>query len=102
MDFWKEINKWSLESTAYLALDMRLECLNENFSDDSIQAKMIDLAEKVFVYSGKLDYEVNFWKYFSTPLFKKTMTAYNDQIMFVSFYLSYSIFVSCFLNEKYL
>lgn len=90
------------QSKAYLILDTKLKCLYENFSDNSIQTRMIDslLAEKVFVDDSKFDYEIIFQKYFSSPTFKKAMKAYSDQIMFVSFCL-YNYFLF-FCDKKHL
>lgn len=83
-DFWKEMNKWALESIAYLALNRKLGCLQGDLPDDSIQAQMIRIAEEVFTYSGKLDFEPSPWRYISTPAYKKTMQIYDEQTKYVT------------------
>ncbi|XP_077293104.1 cytochrome P450 CYP12A2-like isoform X2 [Arctopsyche grandis] len=82
IDFMTEINKWSLESITYLALNTKLGCLQGELSDDSTPAKMIKITEEVFIYLGKLDVEPNLSKFFATPTFKKAMKAYDDQVSF--------------------
>lgn len=83
--FSKELNKWALESIAYLALDRRLGCLQRNLPDDSTTVKMIQLAEDVFTYSAKLDFRPSPWKYIATPTFKKTMKLYDEQTRYASY-----------------
>lgn len=88
-NFSKELNKWALESIAYLALNRRLGCLQGNLSDDSAPAKMIRLAEDVFTYSAKLDFQPSPWKYIATPTFKKTMKLYDEQTTYVIYNIMY-------------
>ncbi|XP_077292376.1 putative cytochrome P450 301a1, mitochondrial [Arctopsyche grandis] len=61
MDFMTEINKRSLESIKYLALNTKLGCFQGELSDDSTPAKMIKITEEVliyiYIYIGKLDVE---------------------------------------------
>ncbi|XP_077293107.1 cytochrome P450 CYP12A2-like isoform X1 [Arctopsyche grandis] len=82
VDFMKEINKWSLESIAYLALNTKLGSLQGELSDDSTPAKMIKIAEEIFIYGGKLDFEPSIWQYFATPTYKRAMKAYDEQVTF--------------------
>ncbi|XP_077292892.1 cytochrome P450 CYP12A2-like [Arctopsyche grandis] len=82
MDFMKEINKWSLESIAYLALNTKLGCLQGELSEDSTPAKMIKISEEIFIYGGKLDVEPSAWKYYATPTYKRAMKVYDEQVTF--------------------
>lgn len=72
-----------MESTAYLALNRKLGCLKGDLPEDSTPAKMIRIAEDVFTYGAKLDFEPSPWKYITTPTYIKTMRIYNEQTTFV-------------------
>ncbi|KDR23725.1 probable cytochrome P450 301a1, mitochondrial isoform X2 [Zootermopsis nevadensis] len=75
-DFLNEIHKWSLESIARVALDMRLGCLDEQVScSTSDTQKLIDAVITFFSNVGILELKFPFWRIFSTPTWKKYIAA---------------------------
>ncbi|XP_076619364.1 putative cytochrome P450 301a1, mitochondrial [Colletes latitarsis] len=64
-DFLNEIHKWSLESIARVALDVRLGCLDDNANMET--QKLIDAVSTFFVNVGILELKIPFWKLFNTP-----------------------------------
>ncbi|CAH1160274.1 unnamed protein product [Phaedon cochleariae] len=72
-DFLNEIHKWSLESIAKVALDVRLGCLDENSNPDS--QRLIDAVNTFFINVPVLELKIPFWKLYATPTFKKYIEA---------------------------
>uniref|UniRef100_A0A1A9W2D9 Cytochrome P450 n=1 Tax=Glossina brevipalpis TaxID=37001 RepID=A0A1A9W2D9_9MUSC len=72
--FEEEINRWTLESVAVVALDKQLGLINENRNNS--EAKKLFVALNEFI---SLLYEIEFkpslWKYIHTPTFKRLMGA---------------------------
>ncbi|XP_066154571.1 probable cytochrome P450 49a1 isoform X2 [Euwallacea fornicatus] len=66
-DFLNEIHKWSLESLARVALDVRMGCLDENPPPDT--QKLIDAITTFFLKVPILELKVPFWRLFNTPTF---------------------------------
>ena len=93
-DFGNELNKWSLESIAYIALDQRLGLLSETNADPGGQ-KLIQVSEtfreefhKLTIYffqsvhdffdlSYDLEVKPSLWKYYKTPTYHKMMKCLN-------------------------
>lgn len=73
-DFLNEIHKWSLESIARVALDVRLGCLDENVSQTETQV-LIDAVNTFFRDVLILELKVPFWKLFSTPTWREYIRA---------------------------
>ncbi|XP_076646794.1 putative cytochrome P450 301a1, mitochondrial [Halictus rubicundus] len=64
-DFLNEIHKWSLESIARVALDVRLGCMDDNANAET--QRLIDAVCTFFVNVGILELKIPFWKLFNTP-----------------------------------
>nr|XP_018918048.1 PREDICTED: probable cytochrome P450 49a1 [Bemisia tabaci] len=73
-DFLNEIHKWSLESIARVALDVRLGCLDGSKMQTETQ-ELIDAVNTFFKNVGVLELKVPFWKLFSTPTWNKYINA---------------------------
>ncbi|KAJ8675424.1 hypothetical protein QAD02_011210 [Eretmocerus hayati] len=73
-NFLSEIHKWSLESIARVALDVRLGCLDEEHAPAETQ-ELIDAVLTFFKNVGVLELKIPFWKLFSTPTWRKYINA---------------------------
>lgn len=71
--FLNEIHKWSLESIARVALDVRLGCLDDDAPLETQQ--LIDAVNIFFKNVGVLELKVPFWKLFNTPTWQKYVNA---------------------------
>ncbi|XP_015596996.1 probable cytochrome P450 49a1 isoform X2 [Cephus cinctus] len=72
-DFLNEIHKWSLESIANVALDVRLGCLDDDAPLET--QKLIDAVNVFFKNVGVLELKIPFWKIFNTPTWQKFVNA---------------------------
>nr|UZE89914.1 cytochrome P450 CYP301B1 [Chrysoperla zastrowi sillemi] len=72
-DFLNYVHKWSLESIAKVALDVRLGCLDEP-SNAETQC-MIDAVNTFFINVPVLELKIPFWKLFNTPTWNKYIKA---------------------------
>lgn len=89
-NFLYELNKWSLESIASIALDQRLHILSGIKGDrDSKASQLIEAVDKFFELSFDLEISPSLWRYVSTPKYKRlmkvfdTMTEYEYRINFI-------------------
>ncbi|XP_011500805.1 PREDICTED: probable cytochrome P450 49a1 isoform X2 [Ceratosolen solmsi marchali] len=73
-NFLNEIHKWSLESIARVALDVRLGCLDEEHAPPEIQ-QLINAVLVFFKNVGVLELKIPFWKFFNTPTWRKYISA---------------------------
>jgi cytochrome P450 family 12 len=69
-NFGNEVNRWSLESIACIALDTRLGIINDDTIDENAQT-IISGIRDFFDYAYQLDVLPSIWRYYSTPTFKK-------------------------------
>ncbi|KAF6217028.1 hypothetical protein GE061_001381 [Apolygus lucorum] len=76
-DFLNEIHKWSLESIARVALDIKLGCLKEPSAETQ---ELIDSINTFFKSVVVLELKVPFWKLVSTPTWKKFITSLDSII----------------------
>ncbi|XP_037048515.1 probable cytochrome P450 12b2, mitochondrial [Bradysia coprophila] len=74
-DFLNEMNKWSLESIALIALEHRLGLLTKE--DDPENQKLINAVKDFFLLSYELDIQPSIWKYYKTPKFNRLMDAFD-------------------------
>ncbi|CAD7090148.1 unnamed protein product [Hermetia illucens] len=72
-NFEHELNKWALESVAVIALDTRLELLNDNYNKRS--AKLIQASKDSFRLMFELEFKPSLWRFISTPKFKQMIEA---------------------------
>ncbi|XP_057340783.1 probable cytochrome P450 49a1 [Microplitis mediator] len=79
-DFLNEINKWSLESIAKVALDLRLGCMDEDANFETQQ--LIDAVHTFFTNVGILELKIPFWKLFNTPRYRDYVRALDTLLNF--------------------
>ncbi|XP_033343108.2 putative cytochrome P450 301a1, mitochondrial isoform X2 [Megalopta genalis] len=72
-DFLNEVHKWSLESIARVALDVRLGCMDDNANAET--QKLIDAVCTFFVNVGVLELKIPFWRLFNTPTWLQYVNA---------------------------
>ncbi|XP_026462560.1 cytochrome P450 12b1, mitochondrial-like isoform X1 [Ctenocephalides felis] len=77
-DFQMEMNKWSLESIARIAVDTRLGCFNPDAREHADGEKLINALQKFFVLGYEIEILPSFWKYIKTPKFNELMQVYDD------------------------
>ncbi|KAG4080699.1 hypothetical protein HA402_013229 [Bradysia odoriphaga] len=73
-DFQNEMNKWSLESIALIALEHRLGLITRD--DDPENQKLINAVKEFFLLAFELDIQPSIWKYYKTPKFNRLMDAF--------------------------
>ncbi|XP_076179671.1 putative cytochrome P450 301a1, mitochondrial [Ptiloglossa arizonensis] len=81
-DFLNEIHKWSLESIARVALDVRLGCLDDDANEET--QKLIDAVSTFFVNVGILELKIPFWKLFNTPTWVQYVKALDTIVSITS------------------
>ncbi|XP_020300797.1 probable cytochrome P450 49a1 [Pseudomyrmex gracilis] len=77
-DFLNEMHKWSLESIARVALDVRLGCLDDDA--DAETQRLIDALITFFKNVPVLELKIPFWKIFNTSTWQQYINAL-DTIM---------------------
>ncbi|KAL0278225.1 UNVERIFIED_CONTAM: hypothetical protein PYX00_000103 [Menopon gallinae] len=70
-DFANELNKWALESIAYIALDTRLGCLVDRLEPDSRAQLLIAAVADMFDLFYRLDFVPSVWRHVSTKNWRK-------------------------------
>ncbi|XP_029174794.1 probable cytochrome P450 49a1 isoform X1 [Nylanderia fulva] len=83
-DFLNEMHKWSLESIARVALDVRLGCLDDNA--DAETQKLIDSLITFFKNVPVLELKIPFWKIFNTPTWQQYVNALDTIVSTISKY----------------
>ncbi|KOX77763.1 putative cytochrome P450 49a1 [Melipona quadrifasciata] len=83
-DFLNEIHKWSLESIARIALDVRLGCLDDDANVET--QKLIDAVTTFFKNVGILELKIPFWKLFNTPTWLQYVNALDTIVNITSKY----------------
>lgn len=78
-NFLYELNKWSLESIASIALNQRLHILDVNKNDtNSKSSQLIKAVDDFFVLSFDMEFSPSIWRYIATPKYKKLMKVFDD------------------------
>ncbi|XP_066591364.1 probable cytochrome P450 49a1 [Prorops nasuta] len=88
-NFLNEIHKWSLESIARVALDVRLGCL-----DDDAHVETQELIDAVIVFFknvGVLELKLPFWRFFNTPTWNDYVNALDTIFSFATKYTSLAL-----------
>nr|XP_024218841.1 probable cytochrome P450 301a1, mitochondrial [Halyomorpha halys] len=85
-DFLNEIHKWSLESIAKIALDVRLGCLTSSASQET--QELIDAVNTVFKNVVILELKIPFWRVVSTKTWKEYVEALDTIKRIVSKFIS--------------
>ncbi|XP_026666507.1 probable cytochrome P450 301a1, mitochondrial isoform X2 [Ceratina calcarata] len=83
-DFLNEVHKWSLESIARVALDVRLGCLDDDANVETQQ--LIDAVTTFFKNVGVLELKIPFWKLFNTPTWIQYVNALDTIVSTTSKY----------------
>ncbi|KAI4463906.1 cytochrome p450 [Holotrichia oblita] len=73
-DFLNELHKWSLESVAKIALDVRLGCLEDHANPDT--QKMIDAVNTFFINVPMLEIRMPFWRVLKNPMIYPAFKTY--------------------------
>lgn len=77
-NFLYELNKWSLESIASIALDQRLYILEGKEDDKNSKAsQLIGAVDDFFTISFELEMLPSLWRYVETPKYKKLMNVFD-------------------------
>lgn len=76
-DFMTEVNKWSLESIARIAIDTRLGCLDADLPENSDAMKLIKGMPRFFQLAYELDILPSNWKVEPTPEYIELMEIYD-------------------------
>ncbi|XP_021188293.3 cytochrome P450 CYP12A2 [Helicoverpa armigera] len=74
-----EMNKWSLESVAFVALGSRIGCLDDTQPEDHPGRQLMQCSKDIIENAFELEFLPSVWKYISTPAFKKIMKTYETQ-----------------------
>lgn len=78
-NFLYELNKWSLESIASIALDQRLHILEGKEDDKNSKAsQLIRAVDDFFTISFELEMLPSLWRYIETPKYKKLMNVFDS------------------------
>ncbi|KAL6258761.1 hypothetical protein P5V15_010709 [Pogonomyrmex californicus] len=83
-DFLNEMHKWSLESIARVALDVRLGCLDDDA--DAETQKLINALITFFKNVPVLELKIPFWKLFNTPRWKQYVNSLDIIVSTISKY----------------
>lgn len=75
--FLYELNKWSLESIASIAVNQRLHILDDQKDDDSPARKLIKSVDDFFTLSYQLEMLPSLWRYIATPKYKELMQTFD-------------------------
>ncbi|CAH2979581.1 unnamed protein product [Chilo suppressalis] len=90
-DFEMEMNLWSLESIALVALGRRLRCFDSHLPPNSPEKRLIQLVHDIFETADKLDFKPSLWRYFPTRAYKKAMKLYEEQENIARFFIDKTI-----------
>lgn len=74
-EFETSINSWTLESVSVVALDRRLQLLDNDVKVDPTIQKLFLAMTDFFRYSTQLEFFPSLWRYIPTPAFYRTMNA---------------------------
>lgn len=88
-NFFGELNKWSLESIAAIALDTRIGCFDK-ITNPKVE-RMIEAVRNFFQLIHELEFEPSLWRYIATPSFKKMMRELDVLEKFIAEYIDKSI-----------
>jgi len=70
-----EIGKWSIENAAKLVFDRKLGCLEAGSTREDWARKMVEANAEIFKLSGDLKLSLPFYKYMSTPKWRRLVAA---------------------------
>ncbi|KAL0111389.1 hypothetical protein PUN28_012939 [Cardiocondyla obscurior] len=83
-NFLNELHKWSLESIARIALDVRLGCLDDDANEET--QKLIDALITFFKNVPVLELKIPFWKIFNTPRWQQYINSLDTIVSTISKY----------------
>lgn len=76
-NFLYELNKWSLETIASIALDQRLHILSTTYDPNSRQSQLIKAVDDFFTLSFELEMLPSLWRYMETPKYRQLMKVFD-------------------------
>lgn len=74
-EFQTTINCWTLESVSVVALDRRLQLLENDTKVNPITQNLFQAMTDFFRYSFQLEFFPSIWRYIPTPAYYRTMNA---------------------------
>lgn len=90
-NFGYELNKWALETICFIALDQRLNILNDDKNTDGKSKQLIDAVNHFLELSFALEIGPSLWRYISTPKYRKLMNSFDTMTDITLFYIEKSI-----------
>lgn len=88
-DFLNELHKWSLESIARIALDVRLGCLDDDANAET--QRVIDALITFFKNVPVLELKIPFWKVFNTPRWQQYVNSLDIIVSTISKYTAIAL-----------
>ncbi|XP_026478509.1 cytochrome P450 12b1, mitochondrial-like [Ctenocephalides felis] len=76
-NFLREVDRWSLESIARIAVDTRLGCLDDNLTEDSDGMRLIKSIQRYFDLAYQIEILPSFWRYINTPKYNEIMQIFD-------------------------
>lgn len=74
--FFRELNRWALESIGTIGLDKRLGLIGS--VQDPEAEQFIGSIRDFLLYSFDLEFKPSLWKYIDTPVWKKVIKAQDN------------------------
>ncbi|CAG9791827.1 unnamed protein product [Diatraea saccharalis] len=90
-DFAMEMNLWSLESIALVALGRRLRCFDSHLPSNSPEKRLIRLVHEIFTVANNLDFKPSFWRYFPTTTYMRAMKLYEEHERLACYFINKTI-----------
>ncbi|CAO1351187.1 unnamed protein product [Diamesa serratosioi] len=89
-NFGDYLNKWSLESVTCIALDTRLNIMNDT-SDDENSQKLIKLIRQFFVLGYDFEVMPSVWRVYETKAFKNLLNVYDEMTNIIMHYVDNAV-----------
>ncbi|XP_041973420.1 uncharacterized protein LOC121729098 [Aricia agestis] len=86
--FDEEMNLWSFESIALIALGSRLNSFDSNLPEDSPVKRLINNVHGLMDSFLKLDFRPSPWKYISTPTYRRAIKLLYEQMELNSYFIN--------------
>ncbi|CAG9791829.1 unnamed protein product [Diatraea saccharalis] len=90
-DFDMEMNLWSLESIALVALGRRLRCFDSHLPQNSPEKRLIKVVHDIFKSVEALDFKPSLWKYYPTKAYRRAMKSYEEQEILARYFIDKTI-----------
>lgn len=90
-EFYETINCWTLESVSLVALNRRLNLLEDGIRDNALAQNLFQALKEFFQYSVQLEFFPSVWRYIPTLAYKRTMKALDIITDTAYFYVSEAV-----------